>query len=793
MRNPPNGTVSLMFTDIVGSTGLRDAFVAKHGESNGDRRYREQYQDPHHARIRASLDAHEGFEVKTIGDAFMASFENAENAIRCAAAIQQSLRHDPILGRASPRPLSIRIGIHTGAATYVERDGKPDYDGHAVNIAARVESLAGGERIYCSGETARLAKLGDGLRLHAYGPYALRGISERIEIFDVLWDDTLQPDPPAQPHDRLPHPWLTAWVGREREMAELEKTLRAHKLVTLHGTGGVGKTRMAVETLNAADADPERRRALPKEVLFVPLETVTAAAGGLVTAVRDALGLTEVDAPTLDALCRHLHGGDRLLLLDNFESVTPEAGLVAQLAATPGVRVLATSRHALGVDGEAIVELEPMIVRAADLAPLDSYRLFVELARRRDARWEPEDDVAMSDVLAATDGLPYLIELVAPVAPKRRLRQLADELKTSLRNVEARVKGSARPARHASVQACLEWALARLPEGERSALPRLAIFAGGFDAEAAETITATPVTALDVLFDASLLQFDRASGRYGMLPTTRELARDLLDQEQAATLDAAHARFFIDGLVRANRALQAKGGESQRKARRWIDAELPNVQQAVAWAEARDPELFARAVPAFGIYLHQTCRYSELVRLQEESLRRQNAETDPEAWAMTQNDLGVAYWSLPSGDRGENLAKAITCFEAALRVYTERDFPAEWARTQNNLGNAYWKLPSGDRGENLAKAIACYEAALRVRTECDFPVDRAVTQNNLGSAYADLTSGDRGKNLAKAIACYEAALRVRTERDFPVQWAMTQNNLGVAYRNLPSGDRGENL
>ena len=92
-----------------------------------------------------------------------------------------------------------------------------------------------------------------------------------------------------------------------------------------------------------------------------------------------------------------------------------------------------------------------------------------------------------------------------------------------------------------------------------------------------------------------------------------------------------------------------------------------------------------------------------------------------------------------------------------MRVYTEADFPIDWAMTQNNLGNAYRNQPTGDRGENLRRAIACYEAALRVYTEADFPTAWAMTQNNLGAAYADLPTGDRGESLRRAIACYEAA------------------------------------
>src|SRR6185369_6984277 len=274
MTQAPSGTVTLMFTDIVGSTALRDTLVADHGDGEGNRRYREQYLDPHNARIRAFLQEHRGFEVKTIGDAFMVAFAQPEDAVVCAAETQRSLRDDPI-------GIAVRIGMHTGAATYKSHD----YDGHAVNIAARVEGLLkGGGRIYCSRETADLAKNAPGVRFHGYGPYVLKGVSARVEIFEALWDETIEPvAPPRQ--ELMPYPWLTPWVGREQQMTTLEEALRRNKLVTLHGGGG-----------------------LPRDLVFVSLEN----AGALLGAIHTALGITEADAPDFATLCRQLHGGDRL-------------------------------------------------------------------------------------------------------------------------------------------------------------------------------------------------------------------------------------------------------------------------------------------------------------------------------------------------------------------------------------------------------------------------------------------------------------------------------------------------
>ncbi len=353
--------MTILFTDIVGSTGLRDALVLKHGNERGNEDYRHQILDPHNARIRGILEAHDGFEVKTIGDSFMEAFAQPEQAVTCAAAIQRSLRKEKIPTGDNSEPLAIRIGMHTGQATLVDLGGgKWDYDGHAVNIAARVESLAEGGKVLCSEQTESQARHAPGVRLHDHGEYTRKGLSERLGIFEVLWYDGQEPEAPRKAQEGLPYPWLTQWVGREGKMAELHDALLPARLVTLHGTGGVGKTRLAVETLLA------RTSGLPREVVFVPLEGASEVSGGLLGALRTALMLTEVDAPDLRALCHQLAGSDRLLLLDNFESVIAEAGQAHRLATTPGLRLLITSQQPLAIPGERVVELEPMETKGAE-------------------------------------------------------------------------------------------------------------------------------------------------------------------------------------------------------------------------------------------------------------------------------------------------------------------------------------------------------------------------------------------------------------------------------------------
>jgi tetratricopeptide (TPR) repeat protein len=168
-------------------------------------------------------------------------------------------------------------------------------------------------------------------------------------------------------------------------------------------------------------------------------------------------------------------------------------------------------------------------------------------------------------------------------------------------------------------------------------------------------------------------------------------------------------------------------------------------------------------------------------------------EDFPEDWAMTQNNLALAYSNRINGSRADNLERAIAFYEAALTVYTLEDFPEQWAGTQNNLATAYSNRINGSRADNLERAIAFYEAALTVYTLENFPEQWAGTQNNLATAYGNRINGSRADNLERAIGLFKDALTVCTLENFPEQWAGTQNNLATAYSNRINGSRADNL
>ncbi len=297
---------------------------------------------------------------------------------------------------------------------------------------------------------------------------------------------------------------------------------------------------------------------------------------------------------------------------------------------------------------------------------------------------------------------------------------------------------------------------------------------------------------LESLRQQSLLLWEESLGerRYRMLPTVQEYGAEKLGKK-ARGLRLNHAQHFLEILQRA--ADQMAGKEHRALITR-ITADLDNMRSGMETAiRIHNHQMVVQYSLAFGDYLRMRAQFSEAVLRAQQGLEAAEALNDKQFIACCQNNLGKAYNSLPTGNRGTNVQNAIACHETALKVYTEGDFPADWAATQNYLGVAYAGLSTGDRSANVLKAIACYEAALSVCTERDLPEQWARTQQNLGFAFLNPATVDRGANLEKAIPCFEAALRVRTETDFPYEWATTKNGLGVAYLLLRTGNRNANL
>ncbi len=355
-RGLPRGTVTFLFTDIEdsdrlweeGPTDMADGLRA------------------HDAIVRGTIERRGGYVFATGGDGFCAAFSTAGEAVAAAIESQEELRDD---GAVS---FSVRMGLHTGEA--IERDR--NYFGSEVNRAARLMALAHGGQVLVSDTTEVLLR--DRMTLRPLGEHRLRGLRGRMSVYQVVADGLLAEFPVLRSVDyfagNLPQQ-LSSLIGRENVVAELAEAVRASRLVTLSGVGGVGKTRLALEV--GAEVAGE----FPDGVWIVDLASIGDAAS-IPSAIATVLGITpQGDAPLIDTVAEALAGRQILVLMDNCEHVlTAAASAVATiLTRSRSVRIVCTSREVLAIDGEVVFNVAPLAVDGGVTS--DAVTLFVDRAR----------------------------------------------------------------------------------------------------------------------------------------------------------------------------------------------------------------------------------------------------------------------------------------------------------------------------------------------------------------------------------------------------------------------------
>lgn len=540
---PPSGDVTLMFTDIESSTLKWDRYLDDFHEAL----------TLHNDKLRLAIADHSGYEVKTIGDAFMVAFADPLQAVLCALDIQRAIETGPFEHVGG---LRVRIGLHTGAMEPIGGD----YFGPAVNRAARVGSAAHGGQILLS-ETTALGvedRLPPGLCLMDMGFHGLKDLGAQQHLYLLTHPDLPSRDyPPLRTLNTLPHNFpaqVTEFVGRDREIKEIKGLIHRGKsrLITLSGIGGTGKTRLAVQV--AADISQH----YPDGVWMVDLSGVSDPRE-VPIAMALALGTgSQAAADARAQVTAFLREKRCLLLLDNFEQVVEAARFVGELMrACPYVVFLVTSRQILQITGETEYPIAPMDLPPAN-ASLESCRryasvsLFVERCVSANSRFEltHENVSVIVDICRCLEGIPLAMELTAslvrgmtPQQIRLRLNQRFRLLATTRRDLEPRQR---------SLRGAVDWSYDLLTEQERSLFVELAVFAGGFCLEDVEAVcTEHDTDSLSLLFslrDKSLLKADEAFGqtRYGMLETLREYALEKLEaQGILPDLRSRHAAHFL--------------------------------------------------------------------------------------------------------------------------------------------------------------------------------------------------------------------------------------------------------
>lgn len=588
----PTGAITLLFSDIEGSTQRWE----ERPEAMVSALHR------HDQLLRAAIEANGGHIFKTVGDAFCAAFSRATDGIAAALAAQRALAAEDF---SAVGGLRVRIAVHSG--TTHERDG--DYFGPTVNRVARLLAVVHGEQVVVSGETARLVRdaMPPQAELHDLGSHRLKDLVEPEHVWQLAAPGLRDIFPPLLSLGSLPNNLprqVTPLIGRDEVVAEVEALIAESPLVTLVGTGGVGKTRVALQA--GADLLDDSGDG----VWFVELAPLSDPSL-VANAIALTLGLREQpERPLLETLLRYLKRKRLLLILDNCEHVISETARIAEaiLRESPDVRLLATSREPLRIAGEhpyrmPSLEVPPEVagLTAEQATRYGAVALFAQRAAISDAKFRLSDENAqvVTEICRRLDGIALAIELAAARVKLLTLTQLARKLDERF----AVLTGGSRTAlpRQQTMRALIDWSYDLLSAQEQRLFRRLSIFAGGWTLDAASEVCAGDdvFDLLAALVDKSLVVAEPAGEeqRYGLLESTREYARERLAQSgELEAIARAHANAYLD------LAERLEGAFDTTPDRVWLsqtEPELENWRAALAWSlGARNDALLGQRLAA---------------------------------------------------------------------------------------------------------------------------------------------------------------------------------------------------
>ncbi len=552
----PSGEVTFLFTDMEGSTAAWDA----HGDAM------DAVQVRHDHILRAAIHANRGYVFSTGGDGLASAFWTADEALLAATQAQAGFAAQTWSAGLEVR---VRMGMHTGQA--IERSG--DYFGPTVIRAARLMGLVGGRRLVMSAATrAGLHVIPNGVQLVPVGTVRLKGLSVPEEVFGVVADGLEETGEPIGRRDRLkrqvPHA-ATGLFGRQRERQLVAQHLLEDRLVSVVGSGGVGKTRLVTSVIDdVADKFPDG-------IAFVELASVDRG-DDVLQSVADLLGVVaRGDTGLLDQLCTEISGQRMLVVLDNCEHVVSAVrGLVTELVARcRTVALLLTSREPLQLAGERVVRLDVLDVSGTASAA-------VEMLRDRIGGDLSDGDLDVLPVLAsAVDGLPLALELVAArassIGPGEVLKNLRDR---GIAVAAWSVDQTVRTSRHSSIESLLDWSYGLLDPVERQVFEHVSMFAQGFSVDSAATLCRwafggddhTVRSSLDRLITTSMLV--RRGDRCQLLELTQHYARHKLDESgNAPAARRAHRRITTETVVAIHDGLRGEREDAlARRARRMV-------------------------------------------------------------------------------------------------------------------------------------------------------------------------------------------------------------------------------
>jgi predicted ATPase/class 3 adenylate cyclase len=754
MGAPPSGTITFLFTDIEGSTRLWDKQPEKMKAA----------MQRHHTILKNAINAQDGYIFQIVGDAFFASFQEAGHALDAAVEAQRALQKEKW---DLPFPLLVRMGLHSGSVEVLTPDNPAGAyaSGPTLNRTSRVVSAAHGGQVLLTQATYELVrdhKSGE-LSLHDLGERRLRDLIHPEHLYQLSSPGLRAEFPPIKTLDIRPNnlPYqLTGFIGRKTEITEIIHILGGARELTLTGTGGAGKTRLALQI--AAELSDD----FADGVWFIDLAPISDPSL-VVQAIATILGIREHPQQLLaDTLISDLHDQELLMILDNCEHLVDASARVTAslLRSAPGIKIIATSREALHIDGENTYHVPSLRVPdLADLPPLETLteyeavRLFIERAQAALSSFKATHQNAMSiaQVCTRLDGIPLAIELAAARVKLLKVEQIAARLDDCFQLLT----GGNRTAlpRQQTLKALIDWSWELLAEDEQKLLSRLSVFVGGCTFESIEAVcsgdgvdSARILDLLSQLVNKSLLVAEREQGqeaRLRLLETIRQFAREKLKGPgDGDWVRSAHADYFLKLAEAADRE-HFRGSEQLTWLNRF-ETEHDNLRTALEWFQnsaggiasgLRLAAVLGQFWTSRGYLREGRERLSNILSLpgvQQQTLARAEALAASAELAYRQSDYLVS--------------KGL--FEESLAICRKRGEKRDIAIALNGLGNIATDM--GDYGS----APALFEQALALWREINNVQGIARALINLG--WAALRPGDNTQaelHLKEALTLYQKA------------------------------------
>jgi predicted ATPase/class 3 adenylate cyclase/DNA-binding CsgD family transcriptional regulator len=728
----PTGTVTLLLADVEGSTRLWQTVPDEMAAAIARLDDVLSQIVPGHRGVRPVEQGE--------GDSFVLAFPRAADAVACALDLQ----------RAPLAPIKIRIGVHTGD---VQLRDEGNYIGTTINKAARLRDLAHGGQTVLSGAAAEL--VADTLPPDAWlvdlGTHRLRDLPRAERVVQLCHPDVGVEFPPLRvvadaAAGRLPvH--LTNFIGRRDEIAELRNLLADNRLLTLTGTGGVGKTRLALQLATTTAAE-FAGGAWCVDLAPIPHPDVIAVTIALALGLPDQPGRS-----TLDNVVRFIGERAMLLLVDNCEHLLDgiAAVITELLARCPNLKALTTSREPIGIAGEVSWRVPSLSLDD------DAVALFTDRARR--ARPEflvTEDNIGVvRDLCRRLDGLPLAIELAAARVRALSLPEIVEGLNDRFRLLTGGSRMSVR--RQQTLHASVDWSHALLTDEEQMLFHRTSVFAGGFDLDAACFVCAGEnaerfhvLDELSLLVDKSLVVAEegRLGTRYRLLETIRQYAQEKLGASGVGdTVRGRHRDYYLAMAC----ALDAPQRTDYDRRLDQAELEMDNLRAALGWClETHDRgqalTLASALVPLWRSRLRIREGQAWFDTVFADISPGDETAIDRAIWARALADgAALGTWLGASG--------SMQLAEQALEIAREVDDAALLARALTSYG-----LIAGYSSATGPEAQACFDEAGRIARELgDF---WRLSQIHAWQAYAAISAGDaravraaaeQGREIADAI------------------------------------------